>query len=66
MNKPGVLLMFFGAVLIALLLFISFPISFGVWVTLFIVSMVIAGIGTVLSIIELGKKIKADQALRGK
>lgn len=66
MNKPGVLLMFLGAVLIALLLFINFPISFGVWVTLFIVSMVIAGIGTVLSIIELGKKIKADQALRGK
>lgn len=66
MNKPGVLLMFLGAVLIALLLFINFPISFGIWVTLFIVSMVIAGIGTVLSIVELGKKIKADQALRGK
>ncbi len=66
MNKPGVLLMFIGAVLIALLLFINFPISFSVWVTLFIVSMVIAGSGTVLSIVELGKKIKADQALRGK
>lgn len=58
--------MFIGAVLIALLLFINFPISFSVWVTLFIVSMVIAGSGTVLSIVELGKKIKADQALRGK
>lgn len=61
MGKPGMITMFVGAVLVAIMLFGNFNISFGVWVTLFLISMLVAATGAVLSIIELAKKIKLEK-----
>ena len=58
-DKPGVLLMFLGAILIAVLLFVN--LKFTIWVTLFLASIAIAAVGAVLSIIELAKKIKQEK-----
>lgn len=59
MDKPGVLLMFLGAILIAILLFIN--LDFALWVSLFLASIAISAVGVVISIIELAKKIKAEK-----
>ena len=59
MDKPGVLLMFLGAILIAILLFVN--LKFTLWVTLFLASIAIAAVGAVLSIIDLAKKIKQEK-----
>ena len=58
-DKPGVLLMFLGAILIAVLLFVN--LKFTIWVTLFLASIAIAAVGAVLSILELAKKIKQEK-----
>ncbi len=62
MGKPGILTMFLGAVLIAILLLIDINISFNTWLILFLISIVVAAIGTIMSIVELAKKIKEEQA----
>ena len=62
MGKPGVLTMFLGAVLIAIVLLIDLNISFTTWLILFLISIIVAVIGTIMSIVELAKKIKAEQA----
>ena len=62
MGKPGVLIMFLGAVLIALVLLIDLNISFNTWLILFLISVAVATIGTIMSIVELAKKIKEEQA----
>ena len=62
MGKPGILTMFLGAVLIALVLLIDLNISFNTWLILFLISIAVAVIGTIMSIAELVKKIKAEQA----
>ena len=59
MDKPGVLLMFLGAILIAILLFVN--LKFTLWVTLFLASIAIAAVGAVLAIIDLAKKIKQEK-----
>ena len=62
MGKPGILTMFLGAVLIAIVLLIDLNISFTTWLILFLISIIVAVIGTIMSIVELAKKIKAEQA----
>ena len=58
-DKPGVLLMFLGALLMAILLFVN--LKFTLWVTLFLASIAVAGVGAVLAIIDLAKKIKKEK-----
>lgn len=60
MDRRGMILMFIGAILIAIMLFINLPVSLGVWTFLFICSLLIAATGTILCIISLAKNIKAD------
>ena len=60
MGKPGILTMFLGAVLIALVLLIDLNISFNTWLILFLISIAVAAIGTIMSMVELLKKIKAE------
>ena len=62
MGKPGILTMFLGAVLIALVLLIDLNISFNTWLILFLISIAVAVIGTIMSMVELFKKIKAENA----
>ena len=62
MGKPGILTMFLGAVLIALVLLIDLNISFNTWLFLFLISIAVAAIGTIMSMVELFKKIKAENA----
>jgi len=62
MGKPGILMMFLGAVLIALVLLIDLNISFNTWLILFLISIAVAAIGTIMSMVELFKKIKAENA----
>ena len=62
MGKPGILTMFLGAVLIALVLLIDLNISFNTWLLLFLISIAVASIGTIMSMVELFKKIKAENA----
>ena len=62
MGKPGILTMFLGAVLIALVLLIDLNISFNTWLLLFLISIAVAAIGTIMSMVELFKKIKAENA----
>jgi len=62
MGKPGILTMFLGAVLIALVLLIDLNISFNTWLILFLISVAVATVGTIMSIVELAKKIKEEQA----
>jgi xanthine/uracil/vitamin C permease (AzgA family) len=59
-DKPGVLLMFLGAILIAVLLFIN--LKFALWATLFGISVLIAATGAVLQIIDLSKRIKEERS----
>ena len=63
MGKPGIITMFVGAVLLTLLLLLNLNISFGTWLVLFLIAALIAAVGTIMSIVELAKKIKeeADQ-----
>ena len=58
-DKPGVLLMFLGAILMAILLFVN--LKFTLWVTLFLASIAVAAVGAVLAIIDLAKKIKQEK-----
>ena len=64
MGKPGILMMFLGAILIAIFLLIDFKLSFQVWVICFLISLLVAAIGAIMSILELAKKIKAENAKR--
>lgn len=60
MDRRGMLLMFIGAILLAVLLLMNLPISFTVWISLFIPTLLIAATGTIICIVSLGKSIKAD------
>lgn len=62
MGKPGILTMFLGAILIAIFLLIDLNLNFKVWVICFLISLLVAAIGAVMSIIELAKKIKEEKA----
>lgn len=60
MDRRGMLLMFIGAIFIAVTLFINLPVSLLVWTVLFVVGLLIAATGTIMCIVTLAKSIKAD------
>lgn len=54
--------MFIGAVMLAVFMFADLTMDFGLWITGFLISMLVAISGTVTLIIYLAKRIKADKA----
>ncbi len=66
MGLRSKVMMFVGAIMIAICLFVNLPVSFGVWLVLFLFSMFIAGAGAVLAIIELAKSIKEEAESKAK
>ena len=64
MKILGAVLMFIGAVMLAIFMFADLTMNFGFWITGFLISMVIAGSGTVMLIIYLAKGIKADKTTK--
>ncbi|WP_419959997.1 hypothetical protein [Psychrobacillus sp. BM2] len=64
MKIPGAVLMFIGAVMLAIFMFADLTMDFGLWITGFLISMVVAITGTVMLIIYLAKGIKADKATK--
>ncbi len=64
MKTRGIALMFIGAVMLAFFMYVNIPMNFGLWLTGFLISMLIAASGAVMLIVYLAKGIKADK--RGK
>ena len=62
MKKIGVVLMFIGAVMLAIFMFVDLKVDFGLWITGFLISMIVAASGAVTLIFYLAKGIKADKA----
>ncbi|SFQ72027.1 hypothetical protein SAMN05421670_3592 [Psychrobacillus psychrotolerans] len=62
MKRTGTVLMFIGAVMLGIFMFADLTMDFGLWITGFLVSMVVAISGTVMLIIYLARGIKADKA----
>ncbi|PZX04637.1 hypothetical protein C7437_104149 [Psychrobacillus insolitus] len=62
MKKIGVVLMFIGAVMLATFMFVDLKVDFGLWITGFLISMIVAASGAVTLIFYLAKGIKADKA----
>lgn len=60
----GAVLMFIGALMLAIFMFADLTMSFNLWITGFLISMGIAAAGTVTLIIYLAKGIKADNATK--
>lgn len=56
--------MFIGAVMLAIFMFADLTMDFGLWITGFLISMVVAITGIVMLIIYLAKGIKADKATK--
>ena len=61
LKNTGITMMFIGAVMLAIFLYVDMQIAFGLWLTGFIISMLVAGVGAVTMIIYLAKGIKADK-----
>ncbi|QUG43145.1 hypothetical protein KD050_07900 [Psychrobacillus sp. INOP01] len=61
MKILGTVLMFIGAVMLAIFMFADLTMDFGLWITGFLVSMLVAVSGTMILIIYLAKGIKADK-----
>ena len=61
MKITGAVLMFIGAVMLAIFIFADLSMDFGLWVTGFSISTLVAVLGTVTLIIYLAKSIKADK-----
>jgi len=64
MKRTGAVLMFIGAVMLGIFLFADLTMDFGLWLTGFLISMIIAVTGTVMLIIYLARGIKADKATK--
>ncbi|WP_277587034.1 hypothetical protein [Psychrobacillus antarcticus] len=62
MKVTGTVLMFIGAVMLAIFMFADLTMNFGLWITGFLISMLAAISGTVTLIIYLAKGIKSDKA----
>ncbi|MEK3954968.1 hypothetical protein [Psychrobacillus sp. FSL K6-1464] len=62
MKRTGTVLMFIGAVLLGIFMFADLTMDFGLWITGFLISMVVAISGTVMLIIYLARGIKAEKA----
>ncbi|MEK3980053.1 hypothetical protein MKY37_13460 [Psychrobacillus sp. FSL K6-2836] len=61
MKITGAVLMFIGAIMLAIFMFADLTMDFGLWITGFLISLLIAVSGTVTLIIYLAKGIKADK-----
>ena len=61
MKTRGIVLMFIGAVMLAFFMYVNVPMNFVVWVTGFLIGMLIAASGAVMVIIHLARGIKAEQ-----
>ena len=61
MKTRGIVLMFIGAVMLAFFMYVNIPMSFGLWITGFVISMLVAASGAVMLIVYLAKGIKADK-----
>ena len=53
--------MFIGAVMLGIFMFADVTMDFGLWITGFLISMLVAATGTVMLIVYLAKGIKADK-----
>ena len=62
LKRTGAVLMFIGAVMLAIFMFANFTVDFGLWMTGFLVSMIVAVSGTVILIIYLARGIKAEKS----
>lgn len=62
LKRTGTVLMFIGAVMLGIFMFADLTMDFGLWITGFLISMVVAISGTVMLIIYLARGIKADKA----
>ena len=56
-NFKAVTTMFIGALLLAFFLIEPIDMSFGLWITGFIISMIVAAVGTVMALIALIKSM---------
>ena len=61
MKTRGIVLMFIGAVMLAFFMYVNIPMNFGLWLTGFLISMLMAASGAVMVIVHLAKGIKAEQ-----
>ena len=61
MKTRGIALMFIGAVMLAFFMYVNIPMNFGLWLTGFLISMLIAASGAVMLIVYLAKGIKAEK-----
>ena len=61
MKTRGIVLMFIGAVMLAFFMYVNIPMNFGLWLTGFLISMLIAASGAVMLIVYLAKGIKEDK-----
>ena len=61
MKTRGIALMFIGAVMLAFFMYVNIPMNFGLWLTGFLMSMLIAASGAVMLIVYLAKGIKEDK-----
>ncbi|KGR84537.1 hypothetical protein [Lysinibacillus odysseyi] len=60
MKKTGSVLMFIGAVMLAIFMYADLKLTFGLWATGFIISMLIAAVGAITLIIYFAKGIRDD------
>lgn len=61
MKKSGMILMFVGALMLAFFMFVDLSMNFGLWITCFIISMIISASGAVTLIVYFAQGIKADK-----
>ena len=61
MKTRGIVLMFIGAVMLAFFMYVNIPMNFGVWLTGFLISMLIAASGAIMLIFHLAKGIKEEK-----
>ena len=61
MKTRGIVLMFIGAVMLAFFMYVNIQMSFSLWLTGFLISMLIAASGAVMVIVYLAKGIKEDK-----
>ncbi|WP_413366681.1 hypothetical protein [Lysinibacillus sp. 3P01SB] len=61
MKNTGIVMMFIGAVMLAIFMYADMQLTFGLWLTGFIISMLIAGAGAIMLIIYLAKGIRDEK-----
>lgn len=61
MKKTGIVLMFIGAIMLAIFMYANLQLTFGLWLAGFIISMLVAGSGAVTLIIYLAKGIRDEK-----